>query len=198
MNRIPFAILCVLGAAAGACSSSGEAVSTEESNVGSYPATHCELFVDRASPFFTSHGVVQLTLYLKTPLDKFESWGGVKSVGLHAQLSENGGRAGAFSDIVAVPFSGAQDYWQIRFDLQSDFTPTRVFRGAFYVETKSGTRLWVNAVEGGKNFVIDPTMAQNLSKLRSVAFFATHGNSGPDKGIRVADEFPYLNPSSCR
>jgi hypothetical protein len=100
--------------------------------------------------------------------------------------------------MLATRFEGAQDYGRLTFSISSDFTPTTAYRGAFYVETGDGTRLWVNAQEGGRNFMVDSNMTGNLANRRSAGFFATDGNTHPRNAILAAEEFPYLNPQRCR
>jgi hypothetical protein len=190
---LPVAVL--LGCSSPGSTSTGDSDLTGHANAA---ASHCELFVDRAGPHFDSHGLEALTLYLKTPLGKLDARGGIKEVGFHAEAIADG-KTGAFKDIVATSFVGSADYWQIRFEVQSDFTPQTTWIGAFYVEAKDGSRLWVNSTnEGGPNFVIDSNMVQNLANLRGSGFFASSTTDGPPTAIVAADEFPYLNPSGCR
>jgi hypothetical protein len=197
------AMALLSGFALPACSGSpGDASTDTTSNAdtsqANFPAHHCEVFVDRVHPHFDSHGVEVITLYFKTPLDKLASRGGVKSVGFHAQAVTQGATSNTsdFSDIVARPFVNAKDYWEIDLDIESDFTPATTYTGAFYVEATDGTRFWVNATAGDRNFFVDPNMVQNLANLRPQGFFATE--NGPDTSIVAVDEFPYLNPGECR
>lgn len=179
------------------CSTSDEVVSSEDELVGEhFPASHCEVFVDRAAPYFTSHGVQQMTLYMKTPLEKLASRGGVKAVGFHSQEINNGS-AGPFRDLAAQSLGGAGDYWALSLPIASDFTADTTHIGAFYVEAGDGTRLWVNATGDDRDFVIDSNMVTNLARLRSPGYFVT-GGGDPNRAVVTADEFPYLNPSGCR
>lgn len=183
--------------ASGCATTSNEAVGESDLTGEHFPASNCELFVDRAAPHFDSHGVSALTIYLKTPLDKVSGRGGVKSVGYHAQTISDG-KPGPFADMVARPFASASDYWELHFTMASDFSPTESFVGAFYVETGDGTRLWVNAGDGHANFVLDGNMIGNMEHLRAPGFFAATGSSSPPSAIVVASEFPYLNSRGCR
>jgi hypothetical protein len=185
-------VVATLGCASGSVISADDAMFTS-----SVPAGNCEVFVDRAAPHFDSHGVEQLTLYVKTPLGKLDAHGGIASAGYHAQATADG-KAGPFQDMPGEKFVGAEDYWVLTFTIGSDFSPTTTFKGAFYVEAKDHSRLWLNAPEGGPDFMVDSNMVQNLAKLRPEGFFATSGNTSPPKAVVAADEFPYLNPQRCR
>jgi hypothetical protein len=188
----------VLALVTAACSASTSPVESSDSHLeANVPANNCEVFVDRAAPHFDSHGVEQLTLYLNTPLGKLDNRGGIKSVGFHAQAIEDG-KVGPFTDIVATKFADAQDYWVLVFNIASDFSPTTTFKGTFYVEAKDGARLWVNATEGGPDFLVDSNMVGNLANRRASGFFASSSTTSPPMAIVAADEFPYLNPHQCR
>jgi hypothetical protein len=108
------------------------------------------------------------------------------------------GAPGPFTDVQARRFQNAEDYFELLFSIASDFTPATTFEGAFFVEAKDGTRLWVNATEGGPSFFVDSNMVTNLARLRPAGFFATTGNGDPPTSIVAVDEFPYLNPRGCR
>jgi hypothetical protein len=192
-----FLLFAVVLMAAG-CASSSSAVTSDDDLTGAhFPAGNCEVFVDRALPISESHGVGQLTLFVKTPLGKLDAHGGIKSVGYHAQEIVEG-KGGPFHDIVASTWAGSADYWRLAFTMTSDVTPTTAFKGAFYVEAGDGTRFWVNASAGGKDFVLDSNMLGNLWKLRAPGYFLTSDHRLPPTAIVAADEFPYLNAQRCR
>jgi hypothetical protein len=165
------------------------------------PASHCELFVDRATTVRGSHGLLKTTLYLKTQNDRLAWAGGVEEVGYVAKLTDNGTCNGpecrdkdVFRAYPAVPFVGASDYFEISLTLDHDYTAARTYEGAFYVRTKSGTTLWVTP-EGGGNFFIDRRLAQDIERLRGTGPVYT---SGPERAVVTADVLPYLNPNACR
>jgi len=182
------------------CSGSEVSTGDAESDLTGehFKATHCEVFVDRVAPFFAQMNVSQLTIYLKTPVDKLSGRGGVKSAGLHAQIIQGGNR-GPFQDFAAMRFPSSDDYWTLdldMFDVQRG--AARTFRGAFWVEANDGTRFWLNASEGGQDFVLDSNLLSNLQKQRPPGFFSNHGSTSPSAAVAPADQFPYLNAERCR
>lgn len=104
--------------------------------------------------------------------------------------------ASEFTDIAATKFPNSEDYWTLTLYLDSDFTAEKTYEGAFYVEANDGTRLWLNASEGGRNFVLNTAMLGNLEKLREPGHFAR--SPSPDLAVVPANEFPYLNAQGCR
>jgi hypothetical protein len=192
----PFAIALAVTAATG-CSNGDEAATADSEVARSVPASHCEVFVDRALPSLGSHGSKSVTLYLKTPAGKLDAHGGVAAVGLHAK-EILGTHSTTFRDYPARAFVGSSDYWEIYLNVDTGVAGTRVYRGAFYVEAKDGARLWLNAREGDRNFVLDPNLVTDLTNRRAPGFFAAGAHADVQSAVVTADELPYLNPDKCR
>jgi hypothetical protein len=167
-----------------------------------YPASYCEVFVDRVGAYNTSHGYQSLFLYIKTLNWRLD--GPIQSVGFHgiARLVNGGACASndyqclsevnIWKDYPTTAYSGASDYWHLNLVLGSDFTAKRYYEGAFYVQT-SNNRYWVNP-SGGGNFFLDGNMFNNVR----AAYGSTVYSQSPQTAINTADRFPYLNPGSCR
>lgn len=167
-----------------------------------YPASHCEVFVDRVGARNDSHAYNSLFFYIKTLNWRLD--GPITSVGFHGRaLLANGGTCAStdyqcisvvniWKDYPAEAFMGASDYWSLNLVLGHDFTARRYFEGAFYVQT-ANNRYWVNPAGGG-NFYLDSNMFLNVRD----AFGSPVYSQSPQNAINTADRFPYLNPGACR
>jgi hypothetical protein len=171
------------------------------------PASHCEIFVDKASAWSSSYGYAGVTLKIKTLNDRLD--GAIKQVGYRSIVrstpeidafckahpassgwSHDCATVGVWTDRVAQPFFGP-DYFKIQFELKHMYTFEHVFEGAFFVETDKGTRYWLNP-SGGGDFFIDRNMRQDLLNRGSGGYYPQ------GKELVTADVFPYLNPAGCR
>lgn len=174
--------------------------STEDQLGAHYDATHCELFVDKVTIARSSHALLNVVLYLKAPTNVLAQWGGVDRVEYWAKLtaerdcaSDNCGKWVAYP---AAPWFGSRDYFSVTLTVSHDFTFPLTYEGVFHVVTKDGTNFWVHAPNGG-NFFIDSALARNVEARRGYYYFLSHGQ-GPEFALNTVDEFPYLNPRSCR
>ncbi len=168
-----------------------------------YPASHCEVFVDRVGAYRTSHGYSSLFFYVKTLNWRLD--GPIASVGFHGRMVlANGGTCpssdyacqadvGVWKDYPTSAYQGASDYWFLNLVLKHDFTVERYYEGAFFVRTTQGTTYWVNP-SGGGNFYLDRNMHNNVE----VSFGSPAYSQSVSTSINTADRFPYLNPGSCR
>ncbi|WP_164014093.1 hypothetical protein [Pyxidicoccus trucidator] len=168
-----------------------------------YPASYCEVFVDRVGAYNTSHAYSSLFFYIKTLNWRLDS--AVASVGFHGRMQlANGGTCSStdyqclsefniWKDYPATAFMGASDYWALNLVLGSDFTARRYYEGAFFVRTVNGNRYWVNP-SGGGNFYLDSNMHINVRN----AFGGQVYSQSIETSINTADRFPYLNPGNCR
>jgi hypothetical protein len=170
-----------------------------------YPASHCEVFVDRVGAYRTSHGYSSLFFYIKTLNWRLD--GPIASVGFHGRMMLANGATCAsapsgdygcqadynvWKDYPASAHAGSADYWSLNLVIGNDFILERYYEGAFYVRTTQGTTYWVNPWGGG-NFFLDRNMHNNVqASLGRPAYSISIADS-----IRTADRFPYLNPGSC-
>jgi hypothetical protein len=76
-----------------------------------YPARNCEIFVDKVSSFYSSHGSIFLKFYIKTLNQRLD--GAIKEVGFRYQTRNamNGQIVEAWRNLPAGHFVGAQDYF---------------------------------------------------------------------------------------
>lgn len=168
-----------------------------------YPASHCEVFVDRVGAYRTSHAYASLFFYIKTLNWRLN--GAITSVGFHGRMLLSNGATcpstdyacqadvGVWKDYPASAYSGATDYWFLNLVIDSDFIPERYYEGAFYVRTNQNTTYWVNP-SGGGNFFLDRNMHNNVE----ASFGGSAYSQSVSTSINTVDRFPYLNPGSCR
>lgn len=177
-------------------------LASSSARAADYPASYCEVFVDRVGAYNNSHGYHSLFLYLKTLNWRLD--GPIQSVGFHgiARLVNGGACASndyqclsevnIWKDYPTTAFAGSSDYWHLNLVLGSDFTAERYYEGAFYVQTPNN-RYWVNPAGGG-NFFLDLNMFLNVRN----AFGSPVYSQTPQNALNTADRFPYLNPGYCR
>jgi hypothetical protein len=168
-----------------------------------YPASHCEVFVDRVGAYRTSHAYASLFFYLKTLNWRLN--GPIASVGFHGRMLLSNGATcpstdyacqadfNVWRDYPASAYMGSADYWSLNLVIDSDFIAERYYEGAFYVRTTQGTTYWVNPWGGG-NFFLDRNMHTNVEASLGRAAYS----QSTQDSINTADRFPYLNPGSCR
>jgi hypothetical protein len=163
------------------------------------PASYCELFVDKITPYQGSHALRALNLWVKVLPSRLD--GPIAEVGFRnsqVSFSYPGGPVSSnrdWTNDAMQPFFGAADYFQLSLPLASDYGAT-TYQGAFYVRTTTGTTYWAKAGNGG-DFVFD-RRTHDIVASRRVGY-----SSGYESSIDVAvptqaSGMDYYNLGRCR
>lgn len=166
-------------------------------------ASACELFVDKLTIAYSSHGLHDVRAYVKVRPEQLPA--PIQRVGFygrsHAERSEGGQwitRDSGWGDLfVAEPFLDANDYFKLSFPLGHDWA-SYDYEGVFFVELVNGARVWLNAERAtehtsGQNFRIDDRLYASL--------YRSNGRTPYDRmesAVPTQEHFTELNPRACR
>jgi hypothetical protein len=160
-----------------------------------YQANHCEIFVDKITPYAGSHALRAANVWVKILPARLD--GSVVEVGFrNAQEGTNssGPTRRDWANDVLRPFFGASDYFEINFPLSSDFG-RNTYRGAFYVKTSNDTFYWVKA-STGDDFTFDTRTHDIVASMQNRG---TNYNSSIDVAVPTQQQgMEYYNGSRCR
>lgn len=166
-----------------------------------YPASNCEIFVDRVGLSTSSHGSITAHFFVKTLNDRLDS--PIAEVGVRTQVTTRTMRdtfVGDWGDLRAVSFFGAPDYFQITQNLSSEYSSNRM-QSAFYVRTTKGTTYWVKPnnphnYNNGGNFGYDGELAPTVRAIlgRDYIFRGAFEDSVETRGNAMGA----FNESGCR
>ena len=180
-------------------------------------ASNCEAFVDKVASEYVFHQFSPFGSYSTQNLHFFVKvlpWrldGAVKAVRFYgydqnAAAEGEGDVTTHFTPIVGSAWLKAVDYYEVVVGM-----PRNVDRhGAFYLETKSGTRYWINPADGSSNFVVNKqTLIYTEARVSWYGQRVENSNGAileapPAVALDVgslpkaADSLTYFNPDECR
>jgi hypothetical protein len=179
----------------------------------SFPANHCEGFIDKARPiFFSQVDRKVLKLYIKTLEERMDSpvravvFRGNHVLCLSCNVSESGGAAGVQPyDTSATRFVGSRDYFELEIPVAGTDSQRNAIRetvGRIVVISMFGTEYILPNSEGGliHSFTsntayalvsVYSVIAKNPSSVGGVPKTADFGSVGGELSRK-------LNPHSCR
>ena len=162
-----------------------------------YPASNCEIFMDKISAQFGSHAYKGFNIWVKTLNSRLDS--DIVQVGFRYKLAGNGGYDHTLTntdwlEMALTPFMGSRDYYKLSLNVSSDFFQGS-YTGAFYVRTANGTNYWLKTANGG-DFVFDVNGYNNVSNAMGGM---THYSSDINVAVPTQrSDMYYYNPGMCR
>lgn len=191
-----------------ACSVENTETSDLAAHGDHYDANHCELFIDKAVNYSTSHAYKSMFFYLKTLNNRLD--GKPQRVGFRYIASDKSGycernpesgnckHLGEWRELEAQPFY-SDDYYSFSLFIGSDYNPSLRYKGAFFVITDKGTTYWMKNGED-QDFIIDYNTFHSLgtayySHGQSYTSYSSHDVS---ELMKTANFFTDLNPQACR
>lgn len=180
-------------------------------------ATHCEIYIDKVAAQQTAyHGafgaILNTKAYIKLDLNQLAARGGPVRVVFYGtrRTVDNSGRVTSDTgaqEIELSPFYGA-DYYEFSMgDIENHWWDSNnaqdanQFEGAFFVETRDGSRLWTNPNGPGTSFLFDEGAAGTLRSRGEVFAGSPYGaarKTSLEEITRTADYNTYWNPYRCR
>lgn len=188
-------------------------VMAARANAATYPANHCEGFIDKARPvFFSQSSGSMLTVYVKTLNERLDSpiravgFTGYARVCISCNVSESGG---AIVDkplsVGARPFVGASNYFELTLPVgtYSDRDATIGLTGEIYVLTERGTRYLLTNPSEQTELDLDGNLTHALSGVYDRLGVKSYGDVGQlpktadlsQQGFSLGSR---LNPDQCR
>lgn len=159
---------------------------------------NCEVFIDKLLALQGSHGLRSVLVYMKTLNDRVD--GEISKVGFYARVWQKD-RNGDYSqlitdwhDIEAEIFPGTTNYWTFKLNIDHNFSLANRYEGVLFLETKNGSRYWLNSSQGNSHFYVDQ-LTHDVVKdfMGGVAVY----QEDPDYGVHTQNLLQYYNPSRC-
>ena len=160
------------------------------------PANNCEIFLDKITPYWSSHSLRAANIFVKIRHDALD--GRPVEVGFRNRQDgedANGIIARDWTDLTLYQFvPSSSDYFQLNLPLRSDFGYA-VYQGAFYVKTDKDTYYWAKN-SAGTDFIFDTNTYNNV-------MFVKGTGSNYDSSISAAvptqaKGMEYYNSKGCR
>lgn len=161
---------------------------------GHVTATNCEIFIDKITPYASSHAFRGANLWVKVLPGRLD--GAIVEVGFrNAQRGSNwnGPTSRDWANDRLGAFFGATDYFQTNLPFGSDFGSNN-YVGAFYLKTDKETYYWAKSPQG--DFTFDRNTYNNVMNVKGVAY---NYSGAIDQAVPTQQAgMEYFNPQGCR
>jgi hypothetical protein len=157
-------------------------------------ARHCEIFIDKITPYQGSHAYRASAFYVKTLNSRLD--GEIAEVGFwHSETDVRTGQVSAWNKSVLRSFMGAKDYFLMDLGFSSDYGG-RTYTGNLYVKTDKGTTYWAKPFgSGSENFIFDNVTHDNVMNAGHMSY---NYNSRAENGVSTQiPALKYFNPDKC-